>query len=72
MKIYLNGRFYDSDKAMVSVYDHGFLYGYGVFETLRTYHKILFKAEEHIDRLFHSARLINLPIKETKKDLYEM
>ena len=66
MKIYLNGRLVDKDKAVISVFDHGLLYGYGVFEGIRTYNRLVFRLKEHIDRLFRSADAIKLKIPLTK------
>ncbi len=63
--IYLNNRLVSDSKAKVSVFDHGFLYGDGVYETLRVYDGTVFKFDEHIDRLFHSASLIGLYIPKT-------
>src|SRR3989338_4932794 len=71
MKIYLNGQLVDKEKAVVSVFDHGLLYGDGVFEGIRAYHGRVFKLREHIDRLFNSARAIMLQIPITKKALEE-
>ena len=48
MKIYINGKFYDKKDAKVSVFDHGFLYGDGVFEGVRVYNRLIFKLNEHI------------------------
>src|SRR6266481_5202172 len=64
MKIYLNGQLVDRDKAVISVFDHGVLYGDGVFEGIRAYNGRVFKLHEHIDRLFNSARAIlqHIPI----------
>src|SRR5579862_1871042 len=62
MKIYLNGQLVDKEKAVVSVFDHGLLYGDGVFEGIRAYHGRVFKLREHIDRLFCSAKAILLEI----------
>lgn len=62
--VYLNGNFVKAGEAKVSVYDHGFLYGDGVFETLRAYKRYVFKFEEHIQRLHNSLKQIymELPI----------
>jgi len=60
--IYLNGKIVDKADAKVSVYDHGFLYGDGVFEGIRLYSGKVFKHREHIDRLYESARAILLEI----------
>lgn len=63
--IYLNNRLVPDSKAAVSVFDHGFLYGDGIYETLRAYDGVVFKIEEHIERLFNSASLIRLDISRT-------
>lgn len=60
--VYLNGEFVKADLAKVSIFDHGFLYGDSVFETLRVYNKQIFKFHEHMDRFFESARQIYLEI----------
>jgi branched-chain amino acid aminotransferase len=62
MKVYINGRYYQRKDAHVSVFDHGLLYGDGVFEGLRIYQGRIFKLEEHISRLYKSARAILLTI----------
>lgn len=64
MKIYIDGKYYDEQNAKVSVFDHGLLYGDGVFEGIRAYHGRVFKLQEHIDRLFYSAKaiLLKLPL----------
>ncbi|MCX6904286.1 MAG: branched-chain-amino-acid transaminase [Verrucomicrobia bacterium] len=64
MKIYIDGKFYDEKNAKISVFDHGLLYGDGVFEGIRAYHGRVFKLKEHIDRLFYSAKaiLLNMPM----------
>jgi branched-chain amino acid aminotransferase len=69
MKIYINGKFYDKKDAKVSVFDHGLLYGDGVFEGIRSYNRLVFKLKEHIDRLFESAKSIMLDIPLTKEQL---
>jgi len=58
MQIYIDGNFYDKDNAKISVFDHGLLYGDGVFEGIRFYNGRVFRLEEHLDRLFDSARAI--------------
>ena len=72
MKIYLNGKFVDRAKAVVSVFDHGLLYGDGVFEGIRSYGGLIFKLQEHIDRLFESAHTIMLAIPLSKPQLIEV
>ncbi|MDD2679396.1 MAG: branched-chain-amino-acid transaminase [Candidatus Omnitrophica bacterium] len=69
MKIYINGKFYEKSQAKISVFDHGLLYGDGVFEGIRSYNRLVFKLKEHIDRLFESARSIMLKIPLTKEEL---
>jgi len=69
MKIYIDGKFYDKAKAKVSVFDHGLLYGDGVFEGIRSYNRRVFKLNEHIDRLFESAQSIMLKIPLAKERL---
>lgn len=61
-KIYINGKFFDKQDAKISVYDHGFLYGDGVFEGIRIYSSKAFRLKQHIDRLYESARSIYLEI----------
>src|SRR5437879_9213958 len=62
MKIYLDGKYYDERGAKISVFDHGLLYGDGIFEGIRAYNGRVFKLKEHIDRLFASAKSILLTI----------
>lgn len=61
-QVYLDGRLVDKEHAVVSVYDHGLLYGDGVFEGIRVYSKRVFMLAEHIERLYESARAIRLEI----------
>ncbi|MDD5246081.1 MAG: branched-chain-amino-acid transaminase [Candidatus Omnitrophica bacterium] len=69
MKIYINGKFYEKQDAKVSVFDHGLLYGDGVFEGIRSYSRLVFKLREHIDRLFESAHSIMLDVPMTKSQM---
>jgi len=69
MKIYIDGKFYSERDAKVSVFDHGFLYGDGVFEGIRAYHGRVFKLKEHIDRLFYSAKAILLEMPMTHEKI---
>jgi branched-chain amino acid aminotransferase len=62
MKIYINGQYFDEHNAKISVFDHGLLYGDGVFEGIRAYHGRVFKLREHIDRLYFSAKAIMLTL----------
>ncbi len=68
-RVYINGKLYDKADAKISVYDHGLLYGDGVFEGIRVYHGKVFKHQEHIDRLYESARSIALEIPMNRDDL---
>jgi len=70
--VYLNGRLVPEQEAMVSVYDRGFLYGDGVFETLRAYQGKIFKAREHVLRLFQSANAISLTIPYAPDEIMKM
>ncbi len=67
-EIYLNGDFVPESEAKVSVYDHGLLYGDGVFEGIRAYSKRIFKLKEHVDRLYESANAISLNIPMSKDE----
>lgn len=69
MKVYINGKFYEKNEAKISVFDHGLLYGDGVFEGIRSYNRLVFKLKEHIDRLFESAKSIMLEIPLSKEQL---
>jgi branched-chain amino acid aminotransferase len=69
MKVYINGKFYDKEEAKVSVFDHGLLYGDGVFEGIRAYSRLVFKLKEHIDRLYESAQSIMLNVPLSKEEL---
>lgn len=71
MKIYLDGKLVEKDKAVISVFDHGLLYGDGVFEGIRTYDRLVFRLKEHIDRLYRSADAIELKIPMTKAKMTE-
>jgi len=62
IKIYLNGEFVDKEKAVVSVYDHGYLYGDGTFEGIRAYKGCIFALREHLDRLYYSAKTLMIDI----------
>lgn len=62
MYVYVNGKIVRAKEALISVFDHGFLYGDGIYETLRVYDGVVFKLEEHLSRLFRSASLIGLSI----------
>ncbi|GIP49556.1 Branched-chain-amino-acid aminotransferase [compost metagenome] len=67
--IYLDGQYVTKDQAKVSVYDHGFLYGDGIFEGIRIYNGNIFKCKEHLDRLYDSAKSIMLEIPLTYQEM---
>lgn len=69
VEVYINGRFYPKAEAKVSVYDHGLLYGDGVFEGMRAYSGKVFRLTPHLDRLYESALAIQLTIPMTKAAL---
>ena len=60
MKVYIDGQFYEKEDAKVSVFDHGLLYGDGVFEGIRAYNGRVFRLSEHLKRLEESAKAIFL------------
>ena len=70
--IYVNGEFVRKEDAKISVFDHGFLYGDGIFEGIRVYNGNIFKCKEHIDRLFDSAKSILLDIGLTKEEMTDV
>lgn len=69
MKIYIDGKFYDEENAKVSVFDHGYLYGDGVFEGIRIYNGKIFKRAEHVKRLYESAKAISLDIGMSQSEM---
>ncbi|NLF38233.1 branched-chain-amino-acid transaminase [bacterium] len=69
MKIYINGTFHTKEEAKISVYDHGLLYGDGVFEGIRVYNGRVFKLDEHLKRLYESANSIMLAMPMTFDEL---
>ena len=71
MKVFVDGKFVDEKKAVVSVFDHGLLYGDGVFEGIRAYNGRVFKLSEHVDRLFYSAKAILLKIPMSHRAICE-
>jgi len=72
MIIYLDGRFVPEEEARVSVFDHGLLYGDGVFEGIRAYNGKIFRLDEHLARLYDSAKAIDLAIPLTKAEMTEV
>lgn len=71
MKIYIDGDFYDKDEAKISVFDHGVLYGDGVFEGIRAYNGRVFRLDEHLQRLQESANAIFIPLPLSLKKIEE-
>lgn len=69
LQIYINGKYFDKEDAKISVYDHGLLYGDGVFEGMRAYSGNVFRLTEHIDRLYESALAICLTIPLSKDEM---
>jgi branched-chain amino acid aminotransferase len=70
--VYIDGEFYEKSKAKISVFDHGFLYGDGVFEGIRAYNGMIFRLTEHVERLFDSAKVIALDPGISKKEMEEV
>jgi branched-chain amino acid aminotransferase len=68
-QVWINGKYFDKYEAKVSVYDHGFLYGDGVFEGIRIYAGKVFKHREHIERLYESAKAIALTVPMKPEEL---
>jgi branched-chain amino acid aminotransferase len=68
LKVFIDGEFVDSKDAKVSIFDHGLLYGDGVFEGIRSYNRKVFRLDEHIDRLYESADAIRLKIPVKKEE----
>src|SRR5438552_14815394 len=71
MKIFLDGKYVEREEAKVSVFDHGLLYGDGVFEGIRVYAGKIFRLEQHLDRLFASGKAIMLQVPMAKAALVE-
>ncbi|MCJ7470790.1 branched-chain-amino-acid transaminase [Candidatus Bathyarchaeota archaeon] len=69
--VYIDGQYYPKSQAKVSVFDHGLLYGDGVFEGIRAYSGSVFKLKEHVDRLYRSAHMLMLEIPITKEQMIQ-
>jgi branched-chain amino acid aminotransferase len=69
LQVYIDGMLYPKSQAKISVYDHGLLYGDGVFEGIRAYKGVVFQLKEHIDRLYRSAHALMLQIPLTKEEM---
>ena len=72
LTIYLDGEYVPQEKAVISVFDHGLLYGDGVFEGIRAYHNRVFKLHDHLVRLYESARSINMVIPISMAEMEEV
>ncbi|HID42186.1 MAG TPA: branched-chain-amino-acid transaminase [Archaeoglobaceae archaeon] len=70
--VYIDGEFVPESQAKISVFDHGFLYGDGIFEGIRAYNGKVFKLKEHINRLYDCAKVIDLRIPITKEEFQEI
>lgn len=69
--VYIDGAYYPKSQAKVSVFDHGLLYGDGVFEGIRAYSSVVFKLKEHVDRLYRSAHMIMLEIPMSRESMIQ-
>lgn len=69
LQVYIDGTYYPKSQAKVSVFDHGLLYGDGVFEGIRAYNGSVFKLKEHVERLYRSAHMLMLEIPMTKQQM---
>ena len=69
LQIYIDGKWYPKSEAKISVFDHGLLYGDGVFEGIRAYSGLVYKLQEHLDRLWESAHTLMLQIPISKKEM---
>src|SRR5262252_3032329 len=69
MQVYVDGQFVPAEDARISVFDHGFLYGDGVFEGIRVYDGTVFRLKEHVDRLYRSATTIALEIPMSREEM---
>lgn len=68
-KVYISGKLYEKADAKISVFDHGLLYGDGVFEGIRVYSGRIFRLEQHVDRLYASAKAIHLQIPMAREEM---
>lgn len=69
MKVYINGEFLPKEQAKISVFDHGFLYGDGAFEGIRSYNGLVYRLNEHLDRLMESLHTLMIRLPMTQKEL---
>jgi branched-subunit amino acid aminotransferase/4-amino-4-deoxychorismate lyase len=71
LQVFIDGQYYAENEAKISVFDHTFLYGDGVFEGIRVYEGCIFRLAQHLDRLWDSAKYIMLTISMTKEEMTE-
>jgi branched-subunit amino acid aminotransferase/4-amino-4-deoxychorismate lyase len=72
MIIYIDGKYVPDNQAKISVFDHGFLYGDVVFEGIRAYNGKVFRLKEHLDRLFDSAKTIDIKPPSSKEEMTKL
>jgi branched-chain amino acid aminotransferase len=72
LQVYIDGAYYPKSQAKISVFDHGLLYGDGVFEGIRAYNGLVFKLKEHVDRLYRSTHMIMLQIPVTREQIVQI
>ena len=72
LQVYIDGAYYPKSQAKISVFDHGLLYGDGVFEGIRAYNGLVFKLKEHVDRLYRSTHMIMLQIPVTREQMVQI
>jgi branched-chain amino acid aminotransferase len=70
--VYLNGDFVSAEEARVSLFDHGYLFGDSIFETLRSYDGVLFRLDAHLDRLLDSARYMKMTLPASRAELSDL
>src|SRR3989304_1842758 len=70
--VYVDGKFLPQSEAKVAVFDHGLLYGDGVFEGIRAYNRRVFRLERHVERMYQSAKAIDLTIPHTPEEFVEL
>src|SRR3989304_5794783 len=70
--VYVDGKFLPQSEAKVTVFDHGLLYGDGVFEGIRAYNRRVFRLERHVERMYQSAKAIDLTIPHTPEEFVEL
>ncbi|MCL5774204.1 MAG: aminotransferase class IV, partial [Firmicutes bacterium] len=71
LQVYIDGKYYNSEDAKISVWDHGFLYGDGVFEGIRVYDGRIFRLDQHLDRFYDSAKSVKLDVPLAKEKMKE-